>query len=91
MNASEAVDLVRDAIMMALILGAPLLIIGMIVGLFIGLIQALTQIQDQTVSTVPKLVAMTIAIIACLPWLTDRMIDYSRDLIQDIPIHVAKR
>jgi flagellar biosynthesis protein FliQ len=91
MTASDAIDLVRDAIMMALILGAPLLVIGMIVGLAIGLIQALTQIQDQTVSTVPKLVAMTLAILICLPWLTDRMVDYSRDLIRDIPIHVAKR
>lgn len=91
MTSSEAVDLIRDAIMMTLILGAPLLLIGMIVGLAIGLLQALTQIQDQTVSTVPKLVAMTLAIVVCMPWLADRMIDYSRNLFLEIPIHVASK
>jgi len=91
MTPNEAIDLVRDAILMSLIMGAPLLLVGMIVGLAIGLIQALTQIQDQTVSTVPKLVAMTLAIIVCLPWLTDRMLDYSRNILQELPPHLSER
>jgi flagellar biosynthetic protein FliQ len=91
MTPNEAIDLVRDAILMSLIVAAPLLLIGMVVGLGIGLIQALTQIQDQTVSTVPKLVAMTIAIIICLPWLTDRMLEYSRNLYRQIPPHMSQR
>jgi flagellar biosynthesis protein FliQ len=91
MTPNEAIDLVRDAILMSLIIAAPLLLIGMVVGLGIGLIQALTQIQDQTVSTVPKLVAMTIAIIICLPWLTDRMLEYSRNLYREIPPHMSQR
>jgi flagellar biosynthetic protein FliQ len=91
MDANEAIDLVRDAIFMSLIVGSPLLVIGMLVGLAIGLIQALTQIQDQTVSTVPKLVAMTLAIVICLPWLTDRMMDYTRNLLRDIPLHMSQR
>jgi len=91
MTPNEAIDLVRDAILMSLIVAAPLLLIGMVVGLGIGLIQALTQIQDQTVSTVPKLVAMTLAIIICLPWLTDRMLEYSRNLYRQIPPHMSQR
>ena len=91
MTPNEAIDLVRDAILMSLIVGAPLLLVGMLVGLAIGLIQALTQIQDQTVSTVPKLVAMTLAIIVCLPWLTDRMLDYSRNVLRQIPQHMSER
>ncbi len=91
MTPNEAIDLVRDAILMSLIVAAPLLLVGMVVGLGIGLIQALTQIQDQTVSTVPKLVAMTIAIIICLPWLTDRMMEYSRNLYREIPQHMSQR
>ncbi len=90
MTPQDAIDLVRNAIIMSLVIGAPLLVIAMLVGLAIGLLQALTQIQDQTVSTVPKLVAMTLAIIVCLPWLTDRMIEYSRNLIREIPSHVAQ-
>ena len=91
MTPNEAIDLVRDAILMSLIVAAPLLLVGMVVGLGIGLIQALTQIQDQTVSTVPKLGAMTIAIIICLPWLTDRMLEYSRNLYREIPPHMSQR
>jgi flagellar biosynthetic protein FliQ len=59
--------------------------------LLISLIQALTQIQDQTVSTVPKLLAMIVVMIICLPWLTDRMMEYSRELFQDIPYHIVQR
>jgi flagellar biosynthetic protein FliQ len=91
MSPQDAIDLVRNAIVMSLLLGAPLLVVGMLVGLFVSLIQALTQIQDQTVSTVPKLLAMIVASIVALPWLTDRMIEYSKDLIRDIPQHIAQR
>jgi flagellar biosynthetic protein FliQ len=91
MSPNEAIDLVRDAILMSLVVGSPLLVIGMLVGLAIGLIQALTQIQDQTVSTVPKLVAMTLAIVVCLPWLTDRMLEYTSNLLQEIPLHLSDR
>ena len=91
MAPQDAIDLVRNAILMSLIMGAPLLVVGMIVGLVTSLIQALTQIQDQTVSTVPKLLAMVLAMIVALPWLTDRMIEYSKDLLRDIPNHIAQR
>lgn len=91
MGAQDAVDLIRNAIVMSLVLGAPVLLIGMLVGLLVGLIQALTQIQDQTVSTVPKLVAMTFAILIALPWMTDQILEYSRHLIREIPAHVIPK
>lgn len=46
---------------------------------------SITQIQDQTLNAVPKIIAMVIALIVCLPWLTDRMIEYSRTAISEIP------
>jgi flagellar biosynthetic protein FliQ len=85
MTPSEAVDLIRNAAFMAMIVGGPLLVVGMVVGLLISLLQALTQVQDQTVSAVPKIVAMVLAMVFCLPWITDRMIEYSHNLIEDIP------
>lgn len=90
MSPQDAIDLVRNAILMSLIMGGPLLAVGMLVGLITSLIQALTQIQDQTVSTVPKLLAMVLAMIVALPWMTDRMIEYSKDLLRDIPHHIAQ-
>jgi len=85
MDASAVVDLVREACWMALLVGSPLLLIGMLIGLVISLLQALTQIQDQTLNAVPKIIAMVIALIVCLPWLTDRMIEYSKTAISEIP------
>lgn len=85
MQAENAIDLGRQAIMTALLLGAPLLVVGMIVGLIIGLLQALTQVQDQTISFVPKIVAMVVALAFCLPWLIQMMTEYSEDLIVNIP------
>ena len=81
MNNFEAVDLVRETLMMALTLCTPLLAVGMIAGLAVGLIQALTQIQDQTVSFVPKLMAMAGMMIVCLPWLLTQMLDFTRSII----------
>ena len=56
-----------------------------VVGLIISLAQALTQIQDQTISFVPKIVTMVLALVMCLPWLIQRMVTYSENLITNIP------
>lgn len=71
--------------MMTLLISAPALIAATVMGLVIGLIQALTQVQDQTVSFVPKLVAMLIVVSLTLPWLITRMTDYSQNLLINIP------
>ncbi|MFP6677628.1 MAG: flagellar biosynthesis protein FliQ [Pirellulaceae bacterium] len=85
MDPHTAVDLCQQAILTCIIVGAPVLIVGMLVGLISGLLQALTQVQDQTVSFVPKILAMVIALAAALPWLIQRMMDYSEGIITDIP------
>lgn len=85
MDPHTAIDLCQDAIMTCVLIGAPVLLVGMLVGLAIGLLQALTQVQDQTVSFVPKILAMVVALATSLPWLIQRMMDYSQGLIADIP------
>ena len=62
MNPQDAVDLAREAIVIATLIAAPVLVAGMVVGLIVGLMQALTQIQEQTVAFVPKLIAMVLAL-----------------------------
>lgn len=78
MNSDHAVDLCREALISAILVGSPILVVGMLVGLLIGLLQALTQVQDQTVSFVPKIFAMGLVMIACLPWVVQRMVDLTR-------------
>ena len=77
MDAATAMDLCRSTLITAVIIAAPMLLVGMAAGLAIGLIQALTQIQDQTVSFVPKIMAMAAVLIACLPWLVTRMTEFT--------------
>jgi flagellar biosynthesis protein FliQ len=90
MDPQEAVELVRHTVLTATLIGAPLLLVGMVVGLVVSLIQALTQIQDQTLNAVPKIIAMVVALICCLPWIADRMIEYSRGVYENIPAVVSR-
>ena len=85
MDPQDAIDLGREAIMITLLIGSPVLVAGMLVGLVIGLFQALTQIQEQTVAFVPKLLAMVLVLSLTLPWLLTQMVQYSHDLISSIP------
>jgi flagellar biosynthetic protein FliQ len=78
MDPASAVDLCRTALLSAVIIAAPMLIIGMAAGLLVGLMQALTQIQDQTVAFVPKILAMAGVLVICLPWLVTRMVEFTR-------------
>ncbi|MEZ6137360.1 MAG: flagellar biosynthesis protein FliQ [Pirellulaceae bacterium] len=90
METGDAVELVRAAVLNAMLIGAPLLVMGMLVGLVISLLQAVTQIQDQTLNAVPKIVAMILALVFCLPWIADRMVDYTRQTYRDIPRVVSQ-
>ncbi len=75
----------RQAATAALVLGGPVLLTALAVGLVVGLLQAVTQVQEQTVSFVPKLVAAVAVLSLMLPWLIDQMVQYSHDVITNIP------
>jgi flagellar biosynthetic protein FliQ len=90
LDSSDAVELVRAAMLTAMLIGAPLLVMGMLVGLVISLLQALTQIQDQTLNAVPKIIAMVLALVFCLPWIADRMVEYTRTTYKQIPEVVSR-
>lgn len=79
------VDLMRQAILTTLWLCAPVLVAGMLVGLVIGLLQAVTQIHEQAVAFVPKLLVMVLVLSLTLPWLLNQLVQYSHDLIMSIP------
>ena len=85
MEPQDAIELGREAIAVTLLISAPVLIAGMITGLLVGLIQALTQIQEQTIAFVPKIIAMVLALGFTMPWLLNQLMEYSRDLFTNIP------
>ena len=85
MDPQTAIDISRNALFITTVISAPVLVAGVVVGLVIGLLQALTQIQEQTLAFVPKLVAMALALGLTLPWILGQLIDYSENLVRDIP------
>ncbi len=85
MTPQNAIDLGREALMMMLLTSAPVLVTGLVVGFVVGLFQAMTQIQEQTISFVPKLVAVVLVLSIMLPWLINQLVDYSHELISGIP------
>ena len=74
---SQAMDLARDAMILVMLISAPVLLIGMIVGLVISLIQAVTQLQEQTLVFVPKMIAMAVAAVIVLPWMTNKIMEFT--------------
>lgn len=79
------ITLARSAIETTLMLSLPLLAVSLVVGVVISVFQAATQIQETTLTFVPKLVAMFITLIIAFPWLMDTMIAFTRDLILNLP------
>ena len=85
MTVDYAVELSRAAIMLTLLIGAPLVLCGLLVGLVVSVLQAVTQIQDQTITFVPKIVVMLLTLLYLLPWVMTELMEYSTNLIRDIP------
>ena len=85
MGVEQAIDLLREAMLVALLIVGPILVIGMVIGLVISVVQAVTQIQEQTLTFVPKLIAMGIAIVLVMPWMFQRLMDYTRQLFSTLP------
>lgn len=85
MELETAVDLVRNATYLALQVGAPVLIVSILVGLAISVLQAVTQIQEQTLNLVPKIVLMSLTMLFVLPWAIGRLVEYTTALFNDIP------
>lgn len=73
-----ALDLGRDALLAALLICAPILVVGVVVGVIISLLQAVTQVHDQTFSLVPKIVAMMAAAVLFAPWIWNRLMEYTQ-------------
>ena len=75
----------REAIMLTLMVSAPMLAAGLIVGLIISLLQAVTQIHEMTLTFIPKIVAVACALLIFLPWMISLVVDFTTRLMTQIP------
>ncbi|MDF3021393.1 MAG: fliQ [Steroidobacteraceae bacterium] len=85
MTPETVVTIGRHALEMTLMLAAPLLLTALAVGLIVGIFQAATQINEMTLSFIPKLLAMAAVLALTGPWMIRQLVEYSRNLIQNIP------
>ncbi len=65
-----------------------MLMVGLVVGIFVSVIQAATQIQEMTLTFVPKIVSMFLALLFAFPWIMDKMIDFTRNIFLNLPNYI---
>ncbi len=88
MNPDFVGQIAKDAVEITLFLSLPLLGIGLAVGLIVSLFQAVTQIQEATLVYVPKIVAILVSLLFLSPWMMQKMMHYTEQLISNIPNYV---
>jgi len=85
MTPDTVIKLAEQSIYMIIIISAPMLLIALAVGLIVSVFQAMTQIQEQTLAFIPKILAVFLALVFFGPWMLTLLLDYTRDLFQQLP------
>ncbi len=89
MSHTLVVDLARNAIMLALLIAGPMLVVALLIGLTVSVLQAVTQIQEQTLAFVPKLVGVAVVFLLALPWMIQLLVKYTTELFRSLPSLVS--
>ena len=84
MTPQSVMTLAHQAMYVALLLSAPLLLVALVVGLIVSLFQAATQINESTLSFIPKLLAVAITLVIAGPWMLSTMLDYLRQILTNV-------
>jgi flagellar biosynthetic protein FliQ len=85
MTPETVMTIAQRALEMTVLLAAPLLLVALSIGLLVGIFQAATQINEMTLSFIPKLIGMATAIVIAGPWMLKQLVNYTRMLIESIP------
>jgi flagellar biosynthetic protein FliQ len=91
MTDGDVISVSGHAIWITLEIAGPILIVGLLVGLLVSVFQAVTQIQEQTLVFIPKIVAIVAVMAIFGPWMLSTMVNYTQDLFAEIPTLVANR
>ncbi len=91
MSDGDVTAVAGKAIWVTLQLGGPVLLVGLLIGLVVSIFQAVTQIQEQTLVFIPKIVGIVAVLAVTGPWMLNTMVNYTEDLFREIPALVAKR
>jgi flagellar biosynthesis protein FliQ len=89
MNQDTVVNLASQAMSLALKVAGPLLLVGLIVGLLVSIFQAVTQIQEQSLTLIPKIVGIAVVVVLLGPWMLGQLVSYTTNLYTAIPTLVG--
>lgn len=84
MESVDVINVIRDAIMVLMIVSAPMMVTALVVGLSVSLLQALTQIQEMTLTFVPKITAMLVVMMLAFPYMLQSLVDFTNELFVKI-------
>jgi len=84
-------DIAKQAITIGLMISAPMLLGSLVMGILVSIFQAVTQINEQTLSFIPKILVIIGALVLCAPWMSDQLTTFTRELIISIPQLVTGR
>ncbi|MBF0381566.1 MAG: flagellar biosynthesis protein FliQ [Magnetococcales bacterium] len=85
MPVETVIQMVVDALRIAMMISAPMLLTALVVGIMISLFQSVTQIQEMTLTFIPKILATFLALMISLPWMLQTLMDYFTHLFESIP------
>ena len=85
MDPQTVIDLGQSALTQILLIAGPLLLAGLLVGLLVGVLQTVTSIQESTLTYVPKMVAVVVVFLICLPWISRTLVTYATQLMANLP------
>ena len=89
MSGDVVIQMAQQAIMVVLLISAPMLGLGLAVGLLVSVFQATTSIQEQTLAFIPKIVAVFVAILIFGPWMLRLMVDYVPTVFNNLPYYIG--
>lgn len=87
MRSDLALQLLADLLWNALLISAPLMAVTLLVGLLVSVVQVVTQIQESSLTFIPKLIAAIVVLVVCGPWMLKRLVAFSANLIANIPAY----
>lgn len=89
MSGDVVIQLAQQALMVVLLVSAPMLGLGLTVGLMVSVFQATTSIQEQTLAFIPKIIAVFVAILIFGPWMLRMMVDFVTNIFVNLPVYIG--
>ncbi len=88
MTTEFVIEFAKQAITLTILLSMPMLGLGLLAGLVVSVFQAVTQVQEMTLTFVPKIIAVFLGLLFAAPWMLERLITFTRNVLENIPMYI---